>query len=248
MLVLALVVCPVIVVAARAGAEPVEEVGAPPLTAAACAMPASLDLPPSDALHVVGAQDTVPRAIYGSGDLLVIDGGTSRELQTNQRFFVRRAEWPGEHGPGAAHAIATAGWLRIVAVNETTAIADRARLHGHFRRRLPGTVRAAGTARQCRCGRQPGDLNFDALGRIMHGERLRASGGTGDFMLINRGSDLGATPGARFTVYRDLRQGGIPLTAIGEAVVIGVSPYSSVVRITQARDAVRSGDYIVPRK
>ena len=212
-------------------------------------MPASLDLPPSDALHVVGAQDTVPRAIYGSGDLLVIDGGTSRELQTNQRFFVRRAEWPGEHGPGAAHAIATAGWLRIVAVNETTAIAaiehvcmdisEGDYLEPFVRPELPANAGVADSR---------GDLNFDALGRIMHGERLRASGGIGDFMLIDRGSDLGATPGARFAVYRDLRQGGIPLTAIGEAVVISVSPSSSVVRITQARDAVRSGDYIVPRK
>jgi hypothetical protein len=49
-------------------------------------------------------------------------------------------------------------------------------------------------------------------------------------------------------VYRDLRVGGVPLSAIGEVTVVSTSPTMAVVRVNQARDAVHSGDLLVPRR
>jgi len=77
-------------------------------------------------------------------------------------------------------------------------------------------------------------------------------------MLIDRGSDHGVMPGSRFAVYRDIgsaamyRDGGgavaVPLASVGEAIVITTSATIALTRITRARDAVITGDYVVPRK
>ena len=40
----------------------------------------------------------------------------------------------------------------------------------------------------------------------------------------------------------------MPLASVGEAVVITVGPVVSLMRITRARDAVLSGDYVAPRR
>jgi hypothetical protein len=72
--------------------------------------------------------------------------------------------------------------------------------------------------------------------------------GAGDFVLIDRGSDQGVAPGARFALYRDVKMTGMPLASLGEAVVISTSQTMSLTRITRARDAIVRGDYVAARK
>ena len=67
-------------------------------------------------------------------------------------------------------------------------------------------------------------------------------------MVISTGAQAGTAAGARFAVYRDMRQPGVPLAWVGEAVAIHVEANTAVVRITNARDAIFSGDLIVPRR
>jgi len=66
-------------------------------------------------------------------------------------------------------------------------------------------------------------------------------------MLIDRGADQGVAPGARFAVYRDVHA-GVPLSSVGEAVVVSIGKTMSLARITRSRDAIVSGDYVVARK
>jgi hypothetical protein len=236
-------------VAAGVSAQTADEAWAPAQLAVACAMPASVDMPAADVLRVMGGQDSVPRSIFGVRDLIVIGGGLSRQVELGQRFFVRRTEWLGLHSPTEPHAIRTAGWVKVVAVNDTTAIAtvehvcsnisEGDYLEPFTRPSVAATNPTVDTT---------GELDFNALGHVMHGELLRSTGGPGDFMLIDRGSDQGTAPGSRFAVYRDLKHDGLPLTAIGEVVVVSASPSIALVRITQSRDAVASGDFVVPRK
>ena len=64
-------------------------------------------------------------------------------------------------------------------------------------------------------------------------------------------ADIGqgrAVPGARYAVYRDVHMPGVPLAAVGEAIVISVGDTTSLLRLTQARDAITSGDLLIPRK
>jgi hypothetical protein len=218
-------------------------------TAVACAPPPSFDGPPASALHIVGAQDVIPRALFGTRDLLVVDGGTSAGVQLGQEFFVRRVNSfgpaHGEHPTG----LRTAGWIRIVAVNESTAIAlvDHAcgaLLAMDYLVPFVAPVLPDGADRD----ETPGQPDFASLGRIIVGNEGRLATGPGDFVLIDQGSDQGVMPGARFALYRDVGAGGLPLASVGEAIVISTSASASLTRITRARDAVFGGDYVAPRK
>ncbi len=218
-------------------------------TVLACALPPSIDPPPLDALRVVGAQDTALRLVYGPRDLLVIDGGASRNMKLGEQFFVRRTDWFGPAGSAQPRTVRTAGWVKVVAVNDTTSIATVEHsctgvMQGDY---LEPFVAPSVPANINRVDAS-GDLDFKSLGRVGFGERLRTNAGIGDFMLIDRGADEGAEPGARFAVYRDLHKEGLPLAAIGEAVVVSASPSLAVVRIIAAHDTVVRGDYVVPRK
>jgi hypothetical protein len=67
-------------------------------------------------------------------------------------------------------------------------------------------------------------------------------------MLIDRGSEQGMKPGTRLALYRDAGAAGTPLASLGEAIVISTSLKMSLTRITRTRDAVRSGDFVAPRR
>jgi hypothetical protein len=104
----------------------------------------------------------------------------------------------------------------------------------------------------------PADLDFGAIGRIVYGDDERVIGSPGTFLLIDRGSGQGVESGARLAVYRDvqefvpyegrMRSAHLPLAVIGEAVVVSSSASLSVVQVTSARDVVRAGDFVVPRR
>jgi hypothetical protein len=75
---------------------------------------------------------------------------------------------------------------------------------------------------------------------------MRRIASSGDFMILMQGN-APLAPGTRVAVYRDLRTPGIPLTAIGEGVIVKNGD-TELLRVTSGRDAIESGDYIVPHK
>jgi len=232
-----------------AGAQPAGAVLSPLETVVACAPPPTLDGAPDGALHIIGTQDSVPRTVFGARDLIIVDGGEKAGIRLGQQFFVRRANRFGMYGTGHGRGAKTLGWLHIVAVNESTAIAQVDHLCDAMIRMdylepfvapaVPAGLEAADAT---------GDPDFGALGQIILGDGERTSLGGGDFALIDRGSEQGVTPGQRLAVYRDLGVAGMPLTSIGEATVVSTSNGVALARITRVRDGVRSGDYVVPRK
>jgi len=200
-------------------------------------------------LRILGAQDSQPRALFGPRDLVVVNGGTQAGLQLGQEYFVRQPVVFGRYSRDRLRTVHTTGWVRIVAVNDTTAIAlvdvvcDGVAT-GNY---LEPFVAPAALLDSQRAD-SPGDLDFLSLGRVLFGDQERWIGGIGDFMLIDRGSAQGVAPGTRFAVYRDLGTAGVPLAAVGEGVIVSTADTTSLLRITTARDAIESGDYVVPRK
>jgi len=217
--------------------------------AVACAPPPTIAGEPDHARHIAGAQETMPRTVFGRSDLVVLDGGAKDGLQLGQWFFVRRANRFGMYGPGHGRGAKTLGWLHVVAVNDATAIAQvdhtcGAVIAGDYLEpfiapAVPADFDATETT---------GDPDFANLGRIVNGSEDRSTFGDGDFALIDRGSEQGVAPGQRFAIYRDLRVDGLPLASVGEAVVVSTSGSVAVARITRVRDAVVEGDYIAMRK
>jgi hypothetical protein len=239
-------------VAAAAG--PGAAQGEPPLSplevAVACAPPPTLETPSGKLLRVIGAQDVVARTEFGSGDLLTIDGGTASGVQIGQRYFVRRANRFGTYGTAPPRQGArTGGWVRIVAANESTSIASFDHVCGpvgsnDYLEPFVAPVVPPGADRD----ETPGEPDFNAMGQILIGNEDRNTMAVGDFALVDRGTEHGMAPGARLALYRSVGVSGMPLTAVGEAIVISVSPKIALARITQARDAIRAGDFVAPRK
>lgn len=215
--------------------------------ALACAPPPSYDGAPPAALRVVGSQDTIPRQLFSDRDLLIIGGGTSGGVQLGQQFFVRRAIRPGSSLP--VHGATTLGLIRVVAVNESTAIARVDHVCGEIVATdyLEPFVEPAASADFLK-DVAPGQPDFSNLGHILVGNEDRMTIGPGDFALIDWGVAQGLTPGARFAIYRDLGVSGMPLSSVGEGVVISTSHAMALTRITRVRDAVYSGDLIAVRK
>jgi hypothetical protein len=200
-------------------------------------------------LTIRGAQDPRPRAMYSQRDLLVIDGGTGAGVQLGQEFFVRRGLRFGMTYAATPRNASTVAWIRIVAVNDTTSIAlvqhaCDAILRDDYLEPFVMPQAPAGIERDVTAG----ELDFTMLSRLLGGAENREMGGVGDLMLMDGGSEQGIAPGARFAVYRDVHVGGMPLSSVGEAVVVTTGATKSVVRLTQTRDAVQAGDYLVPRK
>jgi hypothetical protein len=204
---------------------------------------------PANAFRVLGAQDTVARSLFGARDLVIVNGGTAQRLQLGQQFTIRRASmWTSRRVVGP-HAINTVGRLHIVAANDATAIAaiDLACdgiLVGDYLEPYAELVLPPGAER----ADTSGELDFSAAGHVLFGDDGRATAGRGDFMIADIGSKRGATPGARYAVYRDLHLYGVPLESVGEALVVLTDADTSVVRLTLSRDAIQSGDLLIRRK
>ena len=148
--------------------------------------------PPAEALRIIGSQDAMPRSLFGDRDLLVISGGTSAGVQLGQQFFIRRTMTFG--GNKISRGAKTLGWLRVVAVNESTAIGQRrSRLRRDRDRRLPRAVRrrrGAGRRRARRDARR--SRTSPRSGTSSTGNEDRDMVGAGRF----RADRLGPEPGA----------------------------------------------------
>jgi hypothetical protein len=245
-----LVAAAVLLVAATgATAQTPGRVLSPIETAVACAPPPTLDVAPEHTLHVIGTQDVNARLAYGSRDLLVIDGGTGAGVELGQQFYIRRGNRFGLSDGMPRHGARTVGWAHIVAVNESTAIAAfdhicAAVLKNDYLEPFVAPVVPPGVDRDD----PTGEPDFTALGQVIGGNEDRSAMGTGDFVLIDRGTNHGVMPGQRFALYRNVRAAGLPLASVGELVVISTSPGASLTRITRARDAVMTGDFVAPRR
>jgi hypothetical protein len=88
----------------------------------------------------------------------------------------------------------------------------------------------------------------DNYGRVLMGADRRRTFGRGDFVIVDRGSDHGVTPGMHFVFYRDKRQDQNFLYDLGEAVAVQVLPGTSTLHVTVSRDGIMEGDYVAMRR
>ena len=194
---------------------------------------------------LVLALGTDTRMLYNAGDRVAISSGTSHGLSVGQRFFIRRplathGEMHGEH---------TAGWLRITEARESRATAtiefscDAVAIGDHLEAFADSVL-----PRDVDRTNATGTLDFSKVATVLYGSDGRLLTGDRDFVLGSAGEQQGVTPGARYAIYRTerVRQEEAQL-AFAEAVVVAVFKDKSLLRITETRDAVRSGDMLVMR-
>src|SRR5436190_7598547 len=219
--------------------------------AVACTSPPILAADPPDALRIVGSQDAVSRAVFGSPEVLVLSGGTDHDVKVNDLYFVRRVQRGAEtlKDRKVPHGVQTAGWVRVVSVNERMALASpehtcsEMRVGDYLEPFVPPVAMDSAAMPPL----IQSELNFDAYSRVLYGDLGRRAIGANEFATIDHGLDFNIRVGARFAVYRDLKLAQNPLKRIGEGVAVMVGPQMTVVRITSARDALFPGDVMVPR-
>lgn len=216
--------------------------------ALACAPPPTLSSL-AGAIRVIGSQDSQRRSLFNERDRLVLGGGTGAGLQLGQQFFVRRGVTFGAADTGDGAGAVTAAWIRIIGVNETTAIAEVEHICGpifasDYIEPFAMPIVPANIDRD----ESTGTPDFDHAARVLSGIEDRRTAAVGDFALMNRGASQGVRAGERFAIYRALARTALPLTPIGEAVAVSAAPTTALVRIISARDAIEAGDYLVPRR
>lgn len=212
----------------------------------ACADVVVTDLPPSATLAVAGAQRGDGRLSLALGDAAVINAGTAQGLAVGQAFFARRHErqrMGPRSGPVPYVGVRTTGLLVIEAVDERYAVArvrqscDSVVVGDYLEPAVVPALPAVAAA---------GAPDFSDRATVLFGEDLREAFGDGDVLSIDRGSNHGVAPGTRFALYKD-PQTGLPLSELGEAVVVDVTSTTARAVLVKARDVVEAGDVAVRR-
>jgi hypothetical protein len=183
--------------------------------------PLGLPAPPLAGIRVLGGY-VHGRLMFGPGDGLIVNAGTTQGVQKGQMYFVRRPIVdPSISQPkvGALYGVHTAGWVTIVDVKDTMAVATVTHaceglhigdyLEPYVEPVLPEPALG-------------GTPDFAHPGQIMMADELRRSGYPGLVMLNGEG----------------------PILDVGRGTVLSVNPRSALMRVDSSREAVYVGDLI----
>jgi hypothetical protein len=203
----------------------------------ACAPRAVRGATPDGIAHLLSSLQPT-QALYGPRDVLVIDAGADKGLAVGQEYFVRRVLWPLDPGleKDPWKAIRTAGWVRLTEVTPASAKASVEYACDAFDK---GDYLEAFSVPVMPKPIEPeGKPDYQAPGHVLFGQDRRMAMGTGNFAVIDRGSDHGLKPGQRVTFYRDLATGDESHTAIGFGTVAIVLTESATVRVDKSLQAI----------
>ena len=232
---------------AQRGPAPAATSLPPDVISLACA-PSMTYEAPAVSLRISGGQESMRRQSHAPGDLVTLNAGTRGGITVGQEFYARRVLASGEVRVSATNpaTIRTTGWIRVWAVDEDMSLAtithacDTVDVGDYLEPFAPPTVPAL--------SQLTGPPERGNYGLVLSGQDRRTQFGSGDYLLINRGSSQGVTAGARFVVYHDKKTPGNFLFQIGEAVAVDVKAETATLHVLSAIDAISAGDYVGMRK
>jgi hypothetical protein len=218
------------------------------------AMVACTDLPmtapPEPRLVVKGGHTTDGRSLVTRGAEVMIGRTTGDGLAAGQRYTVRRLTedykiFPGEPTRGYTH-LQTTGYITVTSVDENNA---RATIDfacapiqaGDFL--VPYSETAVTTT-----AAEMVYPDFTDRARVLEGNEFKSIFADGDMLSIDRGTAHGVTVGARYAIYRDWRDGVMPLVHVADVVVMETGETTSKAVVISTNDAVRVDDVAVPRR
>lgn len=211
-----------------------------PLEQITCA-PVGMPAPVVPTMVVLGGY-THGRRMFGPGDAMIVGGGAG--VQKGQQYFVRRpvtdfsTKQPKQ---GALYGAHTAGWVTIVDVKDTIAVATLTHAcDGVFE----GDYLEPFVAPALPTSSLTGAPDYANPGRILLADELRQLASPGMVVLVDRGVDDGVRAGQVLTIYRESIGGLGPIIDVGRGTVLSTNAKSSLVRIDSSRDAVYMGDLV----
>lgn len=208
----------------------------------ACA-PASPLVRPSSTIVVAEGREANKR-LFGTGDALVIRGGTAQGLRVGDEYFVRRvvADRYTEPLKGVFPiSVHTTGTVQILEAQADVSVAIVTHacdgvIEGDYLEKFemptPPSNQTGTTA------------DFARPAHLILGDDRRQIASAGQFMVLDRGSDHGVRPGQKLTIFRTTLKGAGPVATIGAATVYAVQLETSVVKIESSLDAIYVGDLV----
>lgn len=201
--------------------------------------------PPVISVRVAGGQDR-GKALFGTGDAVILTGGKAQGIKVGQEYFVRRIVadrftdvLSGGVLPQSLH---TAGWVRVVEVQPNASIAIISDACDGV---IEGDYLDAYTPPAAAPTPGPmGDPDYAHPGRLVLGDERRQLGGPGALMVIDRGTDHGVHNGQRLTVFRETTGGTSAVFRVAEAWVVRVSAETSLIIVETSNDALYVGDRV----
>ena len=188
---------------------------------------------------------TEPRkALFATGETIIISAGTSQGIRAGQHFYVRRmvsdllAVPAGDTRPFSIH---TAGWVTITDAQADSSVAivseacDGISIDDFLE---PFVLPAAAVEITT------GEPDYARPAHVILADERRQLGTTGSLMVIDRGSDHGLRPGQRLTLFRFSVDGRGTMMKIGDAVVASTQHETSVMRIGATTGEVQLGDLV----
>ena len=194
--------------------------------------------------RVVGHRDDPKRQLFGNGDAIVIDVGTSVGISAGQNFVVRRQFRTGDKGAPmklATFGQQTAGLIQVVEAGPATSTAVVVYLCGEV---FAGDTIEPFDALPMWASQDTGTPQFDEPARIVFGEHGQIMGSPGRLMVIDKGLTWGARRGRHLTIFRRSAGGEGAITSVAAAIVVAVNADSATIRIERASDAVSVGDMV----
>jgi len=215
-------------------------VTSPDLEALTCA-PAALAAPAVVGMRVLGGY-VHGKIMFGPGDAVIVYAGEN--VQRGQQFYVRRPVIDASRKQpktGALYGVHTAGWLTVVDVKGSMAVATVTRACDGI---LEGDYLEPYVAPVLPTSALTGAPDYGHPGQIVLADERRQAGYPGLIMLMNRGSDNDVRAGQTVTIYRETLKGQGPVIDVGRGTVLRVSGQSSLVRIDSTREPVYLGDLV----
>jgi hypothetical protein len=221
----------------------------PELLSLACAPSAALE-PPQTGLRITGGQDSFVRRIYGPGDLVTINAGTTNGIEVGQEYFVRRLQIDRRAPVSADNplTVRTTGWIKVYAVDEQDQLSLGTVTHACDTIEVDDYLEPFKLPVVPTVSKDRPKPERDNYGKVLVGSDRRTSFGKGDYFVINRGTDFGIEVGSQFVLYRDKKMDGNFLFAIGEGIATEVKENVATVMVTQSLSAIESGDYVALRR
>ena len=184
------------------------------------------------------------RALFATGDAVIVNAGTAHGVETGQQYYIRRlvSDRFSEPLPGFVPiSVHTAGWLRIVDAQTDISFAtvtqacDGVATGDYLEPFVPAVV---GT------DLPDGEPDYSHPAHLILADERRQMGAAGALMVMDRGTDHGLRAGQRLTIFRHTLGGAGPVMRIGTGTIAVVGNETSVVRIDKSNQPVFVGDLV----
>jgi len=196
-------------------------------------------------IKIIGSERQEEKSLLSDGDKFYIDKGKADGLEIGQVFLVIGV---GPKIMGYGNLTSRTGRARIIGLEENRGVVRIDKTCGQV---LLGNNLIPFEEREGMLGKDEGytqqlNENQGTMGSLIFFDTELHIAGTGQWAIIDMGSDKGVHVGQQMTIFKRVSK-GVPREAIGNLVVIDVQERTSTVKLLSCRDAVEVGFQVQTR-